>query len=99
MQVSNDDFVYFFILNTLLSTIGDTFITVSFDVFMLDSESSNYKRLTWFNFVFSTKNYRYIEYKRMALEGGTAEGLVGISKSKIPVQLENGKVLQPSSKR
>ena len=37
-----------------------------------------------------------IEYERMTSEAGTAEGLVGVSESKIPVELESGKVWQPS---
>ena len=32
-----------------------------------------------------------IEYERMSSQGGTAEGLVGVSRWKIPVELENGK--------
>ena len=37
-----------------------------------------------------------IEYERMSLEDGTAEGSVGVSESQIPMELENGKVWQPS---
>ena len=37
-----------------------------------------------------------MEYERMSSEGGTAEGSVGVSDSKIPVGLEHGKAWQPS---
>ena len=37
-----------------------------------------------------------IEYERMSLQVGSAEGSVGISKSKIPVESPNRKAWQPS---
>ena len=36
-----------------------------------------------------------IDYERLSLEVRTAEGMVGISKSKIPVESENGKAWWP----
>ena len=50
------------------------------------------------DFVVSVHNDGSIEYERMASESGTTEGSFGVSKSKIPVRLENGKAWQPSCK-
>ena len=44
----------------------------------------------------SVYNDASIGHERMASEGGTSEGSVSVCKSKIPVELENGKVWQPS---
>ena len=38
-----------------------------------------------------------IEYESKSLESGTAEGSVDVPKSRIPVELANGKVWQSSS--
>ena len=64
---------------------------------MLDSGSSGDKRVTSSDFVVSVDNYGSITYERISLEGGTAEGSVGVCESKIPVVLDNGKAWQPSS--
>ena len=37
-----------------------------------------------------------IEHDRMFSEAGIAEGSVGVSEPKIPLELENGKAWQPS---
>ena len=52
--------------------------------------------MTWADFVVTVVHCESIDYKRMFLQDGTAEGLVDVSKSKIPVQLENKNVWQPS---
>ena len=77
--------------NTILSETGDASATESSDVPTLDSGSSRDKSVTWSNFVVSVDNNGSIEYERMSSEGGTTEGSVGVSESKIPVELENGK--------
>ena len=46
----------------------------------------------------SIDNDRLIEYERMSLEDGTTEDSVGVSKSKILVELENDTLWQPSDK-
>ena len=76
--------------NTILSEIGDKSATKSSDVPALDSGSSHNKSLTSSNFVVCTYNDGSIEYGRMSSLGATAEGLVVVPKSKIPVVLENG---------
>ena len=53
--------------------------------------------MTRCDFVVKVNNDGLIMYARMSSEGGTAEGSVGVSKSKIPVELENGKAWQRSS--
>ena len=63
---------------------------------MVDSGSSVDKSVTWSHFVVSVDNDGSIVYERMSLESGPAEGSVGISKSKAPVQFENGKEQQSS---
>ena len=77
--------------NTIVSETGDMPATESSDVPTLDSESFDYKSVTWSDFVVSVDNNESIEYKRMSSEAGTAEGSVGVSESKIPVELENRK--------
>ena len=64
----------------------------------LDSVSFLDTSVTWFDFVISLDTDGSIQYQRMSLETGTAESWVSVSKSKIPVELENRKVWQPSSK-
>ena len=83
--------------NIILSETGDASIMQSSDVPMLDSGSAGNKIVTWLDIVVSVYNDRSIEYDRKSSEGGTAEGLVAVSESKIPVELANGKVWQPSS--
>ena len=61
------------------------------DVLTLDSGSSGNKSITWSACVVSVDNNRAIKYERMTLEGSTTEGSLGVSDSKIPVKLENGK--------
>ena len=80
--------------NTILSETGDASATESSNVLTLDSRSSGYKSVTWSDFVVSVDNDGYIEYERISSDGGTAEGLVGVSESMIPVELENGKAWQ-----
>ena len=53
---------------------------------MLDSVSSSYKTVIWSDFVISIDSDAWIAYERMSSEGGTAEGLVGVSKFQIPVE-------------
>ena len=83
--------------NTILSETGDSSATEFSDVPILDSGSSGNKRVIWSDFVVSVHNDRTIEHERMSSKAGTVEGSVGISKSKIRVELENGKAWQPSS--
>ena len=71
-------------------------MTESSDVPTLDSGSSCDKNVTWSNFVVIVDNDKLIECKRMSSEGGTTEGLGGVSEAKIAVELENGKAQQPS---
>ena len=78
------------------SATGDASATESSNVPTLDSRSSGDKSVTWSNFVASVENDGSIEYERMSSEGGTAEGSVGVSESKILMELENGKAWQPS---
>ena len=47
--------------------------------------------MTWSDFVISVHNDGSIEYERMSSEVGTAKGSVGVSKSKMQVELENRK--------
>jgi hypothetical protein len=82
--------------NTVLSETGDASGTGSSDVLTLDSGSSGDKSVTWSDFVVSVDSNGYVEYERMSSEGGTAEGSVGVSESKIPVELENRKAWQRS---
>ena len=85
-------------VNTILSETIDMSGTVCSDVPLRDSGSSGSKSITWSDFVVSVDNDGSIEYERMSAEGDTAPGSVGVSKSKILVELENGKAWQPSSK-
>ena len=48
--------------------------------------------MTRYDFVASVDRDGSIEYERMSSEDSTGEGLVGVSESKIPAELENGKV-------
>ena len=83
--------------NTILSEIGDVSVTESSDVPILNFGSFGDKIVTWSNFVVSVDNHASIECEKMSSESGTAEGSVSVSKSKISVELENGKAWQPSS--
>ena len=83
--------------NTILSDTGDVSASEFSNVSSLDSGSSGNKSVTWSDFVVSIDNDRLIEYKRIPSEAATAEGSVGVSESKILVELENGKAGQPSS--
>ena len=91
MTVGNDGSECSVSENTVLSQTENTSVTDSSDVPTLDSESSSSKSVTWSDFVVSVDNDVSIEYERMSSEGGTAEGSVGVSESKILVELENGK--------
>ena len=64
---------------------------MSSDVPALDSGYSGDKSITCSDFVVSVNNDMSIEYKRMYSASGTTEGLVGVSKSKIPMELEMAK--------
>ena len=77
--------------NTILSEIGNAFVTKSFNIPILDSRSSNNKCVTWSDFVVSINSAGSLESDMMSSGDGTAEGLVGICKSIIPVELDNGK--------
>ena len=83
--------------NTVLSKTGDMSATESSDMPTLDSGSFGDKSVTLSDLVLSMDNDGSIEYERMSLEGITAVGLVGVSESKIPVELEHRKVWQPFS--
>ena len=83
--------------NPILRETEDASGTEASDVPMLDSGSSGDKSVIWSDFVVSLDNDGSIEYERMSSEPGTAEGSVGVSKSKILVELEHGKAWQPSS--
>ena len=74
------------------SETGDTHATESSDVYTLDSGFSITNSVTWFNIVLSMDSNGSIKSERMSSEGGPAEGSIGVSKSKIPIELENGKV-------
>ena len=80
----------------MLSETGDMSVTESSYVLMLDFGSSSDKHVTWSDFIVSVDNDGTINYRRMSLEGGTAEGSVGVSEFKILVELENRKLWQPS---
>ena len=95
--VDYDGYKYSVGKNTVLSETGDASATESSNVPTLDSGSSIDKSVTWSDFVVSVDNDGSIAYERMSSEGGTAEGSVGVSKSKILVELEHGKAWQPSS--
>ena len=69
----------------------------SSDVPMLDSGSSCNESITWFDFVVIVDNDGSIKHERMSSEGGNVEGSLGVSKSKILMELENGKAWQPYS--
>ena len=77
--------------NTILYESGDVLATECSDVRTLDSGSCGDKSMTWSYFVVSMDYDGLIEYMRMSLEDGTAEGSVGVSAFKILVELENGK--------
>ena len=81
--------------HTILSKTGDGSATKSFYVPTLDSATSDDKSVTWSDFVVSVDSERSIEYERMYVKSGTAKSLVGVSESKIPVELANEKVWQP----
>ena len=96
LTLVNNGSVYSVGENIVLSMTEDTSATESPDGPTLDSRSSVDKSLSWFDFVVSMDNDGSIECKRISSDGGTAEGLLGVVESKIPVELENGKVWQPS---
>ena len=96
--IGNDGFECSVGKNSILTETGDTSTTKSSDIPGLDSGSSSNKIVTWSEFVVSIDSACIIKYDGMSSEGGTAEGLVSVSKSKMPVELENGKVGQPSGK-
>ena len=77
--------------NTIFIEAGDASATVSSDVLALDSGSSSNVTVTWSDFVERVDNNRSIEHETMSSESGTAEASVDVFKSKIPVELENGK--------
>ena len=54
--------------------------------------------MTWSDVVVRVNNHWSIEYVRISAEGGTAKGSVGVSKSKILVELANKKAWQPFDK-
>ena len=83
--------------NTILSKTEDMSETESSSFPTLDSGSSNDKSITWSDFVVSMNNDIAIGYARISIEGGTASSLVGVSESKLPVELESGKAWQASS--
>lgn len=84
--------------NTIRSEKRDAFLIESSNVLILYSVSYSDKSVTWTDFVVSADNDGLIKYVRMSSQAGTAKGLVGASKSKILIQLENGTVWQPSGK-
>ena len=84
--------------NTILYESGDVLATECSDVRTLDSGSCGDKSVTWCDFVVTVDSDGSIVYERMSSKVGTATGLVGISKSKIPVGLENGNEWQPYGK-
>ena len=83
--------------NTALNETGDASATMASNLTTLDFGFSDSKSMIWSDFVVCVDNDGLIEYERMSSEGGTAEGLVGVSKSKISMELENGKGWQPSN--
>ena len=83
--------------NTVLRERGDAYTIESSYVPTLDSESSDNKSITWSDFVVSGNKDGSIKYERISSKGSTAEGLVGVSESKIPVELEYVKTWQSSS--
>ena len=88
--VGNDGSLCSLSKNTTRSETGDVSVTESSDGTKLYYGSSGDKGVSWSDFVVRVHNDGWIEYENMSSVGGTAEGWVGISESKIPVQLENG---------
>ena len=84
--------------NPIHNETEDGSATESSNIPTLDSRFSGDKSMICSNFVGSVDNYASIEYETMSSEGGIAKGQVGVSDSKIPVELESGKVWQSSSK-
>ena len=82
--------------NPILNERGDVSVTVSSYVPTPDSVSSSDKSVTCSHCMVRIDNNRLIKYEKMSSEVGTAEGSVGISKSKILVESENRKAWQPS---
>ena len=76
---------------TRLSEIGDTSATESSDILTLDSGSSSNKSVICFDLVVSVDSDGLIEYSRMSSEVHTTDDSVGVSESKILVELENRK--------
>ena len=95
--VGNDGYKCSLGKNTILSETGDASMPVSSNVATLDCGSSGDKSITWSDFVVSMNNDIAIGYARISIEGGTASSLVGVSESKLPVELESGKAWQASS--
>ena len=90
LTVGNDGSMCSVSENTALSETGDVSASASSNVPILDSGAFCNKSATGSDFVVSVGNDRSIEYERISLEVGTAEGVVGVSESKILVELENG---------
>ena len=72
--------------NTTLSETGHVFVTLSSDLTMLHTESSKVQSVTLSDIVITMDHNESIEYEVISSAGGTSEGSVGISKSKIPVE-------------
>ena len=71
--------------NNILSKTRDASVTKSSNVPTMNSGCSVHKSVTWLDFVISVDSDGSIVYERMSPVVGTAEGSVGVSKSKIPV--------------
>ena len=82
--------------NTILIETRDASATESVNIPTLNSVSFRDKSTTWFDLVVSIDNNESVKYERMSSEGSTADGSVGVSKSKILLELENEKAWQPS---
>ena len=82
--------------NIILSRTGDVSMTEFSNVPTLDSESPSDKSMTWPDVVVCMDRDGLIEYERMSSECNMAQGLVAVSESNIPMELENGKAWQPS---
>ena len=84
--------------NTIVSETGDESTTDSYNDFTLYSVSFSNQSVTQADFVVSIDSVELIADDKMSTKVATAKGLVAASESKIPVELENGKVWQPSTK-
>ena len=81
--------------NSVLNKVEDASATKSSNVRTLDSGSFGHKGVVWSNFVISMYDNGIIEFERISSEVGTPEGSIGVSESKIQMQLENGTVQLP----